>query len=62
MRFRDPESTASVIVRPRELARAYAATVNREIAAWRSACRSHGIAYHHIVSDMPFGMALRLLS
>jgi uncharacterized protein (DUF58 family) len=62
VRFRDPESTASVVVRPRELARAYAATVEREIAAWRSTCRGHGIAYHHIFSDMPFGMALRLLA
>jgi len=62
VRFRDPESAASVIVRPRELARAYAATVEREIAAWRSACRGHGIAYHHVLSDMPFGMALRLLA
>jgi uncharacterized protein (DUF58 family) len=62
VRFRDPESAASVVVRPRELARAYAATVEREIAAWRSACRGHGIAYHHVLSDMPFGMALRLLA
>jgi len=62
IRFRDPESAASMVVRPRELARAYAATVEREIVAWRSACRNNGIAYHHIVSDMPFGMALRLLA
>jgi uncharacterized protein (DUF58 family) len=62
VRFRDPESRASVVVRPRELARAYAATVQREVAAWRSACRRHGIAYHHVLTDMPFGMALRLLT
>lgn len=62
VRFRDPESTASVVVRPRELARAYQATVRREIAAWRTACRRHGIAYHHILTDLPFGMALRLLA
>ena len=62
VRFRDPESTANVVVRPRELARAYAATVAREIVAWRGACRGHGIAYHHVTSDMPFGMALRLLA
>jgi len=24
--------------------------------------RRHGIAYHHILTDMPFGMALRLLA
>lgn len=62
VRFRDPESALSVVVRPRELARAYADTVRREIAAWRTACRRHGIAYHHVQTDMPFGMALRLLT
>ena len=62
VRFRDPESATSVVVRPRELARAYAATVAHEIAAWRSACGRHGIAYHHVRTDMPFGQALRLLA
>jgi uncharacterized protein (DUF58 family) len=62
VRFTDPESPASVIVRPRELARAYADTVRREIVAWRTACRRHGIAYHHVQTDLPFGMALRLLT
>lgn len=62
VRLRDPESAASVVVRPRELAHAYRDTVRREIAAWRSACRRHGIAYHHVLTDLPFGMALRLLA
>jgi len=62
VRFRDPESAASVVVRPRELAGAYGETVRREIAAWRAACRRHGIAYHHVRTDMPFGTALRLLA
>lgn len=62
VRFTDPESPASVVVRPRELARAYAATVQREVTAWRTACRRHGIAYHHVQTDLPFGMALRLLT
>src|SRR3989442_6579714 len=62
VRFRDPESPASVVVRPRELARAYAETVAREVTAWRAACRRHGIAYHHVLTDLPFGMALRLLA
>src|SRR5258708_35863663 len=62
VRYRDPESAASVVVRPRELARVYQATVRREVDAWRTACRRHGIAYHHILTDMPFGMALRLLA
>jgi uncharacterized protein (DUF58 family) len=62
VRFTDPESPASVVVRPRELAAAYGETVQREIAAWRSACRRHGIAYHHVQTDLPFGLALRLLT
>ncbi|HEX9393968.1 MAG TPA: DUF58 domain-containing protein [Gemmatimonadales bacterium] len=62
VRFTDPESAASVVVRPRELARAYGETVQREIAAWRSACRRHGIGYHHVRTDLPFGMALRLIA
>jgi len=62
VRFRDPESLASVVVRPRELERAYAQTVQREITAWRGACRRHGIAYHQLTTDMPFGVALRLLA
>src|SRR5574341_97080 len=62
VRFRDPESAASVVVRPRELARAYGETVRRVIAAWRTACRRHGIAYHPVQTDMPFGVALRLLT
>jgi uncharacterized protein (DUF58 family) len=62
VRFRDPESAASLVVRPRELARAYGQTVQREIAAWRTACRRHGVAYHPVQTDMPFGVALRLLA
>jgi uncharacterized protein (DUF58 family) len=62
VRFRDPESAVSVVVRPRELARAYRTTVEREIAAWRTACRRHGIVYHRVQTDMPFGLALRLLT
>lgn len=62
VRFRDPESDVSLVVRPRELARAYRDTVQREIAAWRSACRRHSIAYHDITTDQPFGLALRRLT
>lgn len=60
-RFKDPETSASLVVRPRELARAYRETVRREIAAWRGACRRHGIAYHDVTTDQPFGLALRRL-
>jgi len=62
VRFRDPESEVSLVVRPRELARAYRDTVQREIVAWRAACRRHGIAYHDIMTDQPFGLALRRLT
>lgn len=61
VRFTDPESSASLVVRPRELARAYRETVRREIDAWRGACRRHGIAYHDVTTDQPFGLALRRL-
>src|SRR2546428_3476038 len=60
VRFRDPQSAASVGVRPRELAGAYAATVRREIAGGRAACRRHGGARHHIRAPLPVGLALRL--
>lgn len=62
VRFRDPETDESLVVRPRELARAYRLTVEREIAAWRSACRRHGIAYHDVSTDQPFGHVLRRLA
>lgn len=62
VRFKDPESSASLVVRPRELARAYRDTVRREIGAWRTACRRHGIAYHDVTTDQPFGLALRRLA
>jgi uncharacterized protein (DUF58 family) len=62
VRYRDPESSVSVVVRPRELARAYAETVTREIAAWRVACRRHGVRYFPVRTDTPFGLALRMLA
>lgn len=62
VRFRDPESDQSLVVRPRELARAYRDAVQHEISAWRSACRRHGIAYHSVTTDEPFGRVLRRLA
>src|SRR2546430_12541064 len=50
VRYRGPESAASVVGRPRQLARAFQGSVRREIAAWRTACRRHGIAYHHVLT------------
>lgn len=58
-RFEDPESGAGVVARPRELRAAYADTVRRSIREWRAACRSGGIAYHHVLTDTPFGYVLR---
>src|SRR5256886_8747747 len=62
VRFRDPESAVSAVVRPRELARTYPEAVRREITAWRTPCRRHGIAYHPVLTALPLGMALRLLT
>ena len=58
-RFEDPETGSGVIARPRELRAAYADTVQRTIAEWRLACRRGGIAYHHVLTDSPFGYVLR---
>ena len=58
-RFEDPETGSGVIARPRELRAAYADTVQRTIAEWRLACRRGGIAYHHVLTDTPFGFVLR---
>lgn len=58
-RFEDPETGGSVVARPRELRAAYAETVQRSVAEWRLACRRGGIAYHHVLTDTPFGHVLR---
>lgn len=58
-RFEDLETGDSVSVRPRELRVAYNETVRRSIEAWRTQCRRGGIAYHHVLTDMPFGYVLR---
>jgi uncharacterized protein (DUF58 family) len=58
-RFEDPETGNSVVLRPRDWATAYDATVRGAIADWNAACRRSGIHYHRIVTDTPFGHALR---
>ena len=58
-RFVDPESGESLVVSPRDLGREYRATVDRVVTAWRRALRSSGIAYHHVTTETPFGIALR---
>jgi hypothetical protein len=58
-RYEDPESGQAVILRPADWAQAYARTVEAAVAEWRAACRSRGIAYERITTDLPFGQALR---
>jgi uncharacterized protein (DUF58 family) len=58
-RFEDPETHATVVVRPRDWAGAYRDTVRAVVSEWRLACRRHGIAYHRVTTDTPFGVVLR---
>lgn len=58
-RYEDPETGASVVLRPRDWAGVYRSTVERVVAEWRAGCHRHGITYHRIVTDQPFGNALR---
>jgi uncharacterized protein (DUF58 family) len=58
-RFEDPETHAAVIIRPRDWAGAYGQTVRAVVHDWRLACRRHGIAYHRVTTDTPYGVVLR---
>jgi uncharacterized protein (DUF58 family) len=58
-RFEDPETKAAVVLRPRDWASAYRDTVRSVVGEWRLACRRHGIKYHRVTTDTPFGMVLR---
>jgi uncharacterized protein (DUF58 family) len=58
-RFEDPESRIAVVLRPKDWAGAYRDTVQAVISQWRLACRRHGIAYHRITTDTPYGIVLR---
>ncbi|MEO8633928.1 MAG: DUF58 domain-containing protein [Gemmatimonadales bacterium] len=58
-RFEDPETGASVTLRPKDWAGAYRETVAGVVSAWRRACRASGMQYHQLTTDMPFGLALR---
>ena len=58
-RYVDPETGDSVVASATDLRRAYRTTVEGVVSAWRRACRTSGIAYHHIRTDTPFGHALR---
>ena len=58
-RFEDPESRAAVVLRPRDWAGAYRETVRSVVAEWRLDCRRHGISYHRVTTDTPYGVVLR---
>src|SRR3954462_2088609 len=58
-RFEDPETRASVVLRPRDWAGAYRDTVKNVVDEWRLSCRRHGIRYHRGTTDRPFGVVLR---
>jgi uncharacterized protein (DUF58 family) len=58
-RFEDPETRAAVVIRPRDWAGAYRETVRAVVHEWRLACRRHGIGYHRVTTDTPFGVVLR---
>ena len=58
-RFEDPESRRAVVLRPRDWAGAYRDTVRSVVSEWRLACRRHGIVYHRVTTDTPFGIVLR---
>jgi uncharacterized protein (DUF58 family) len=58
-RFEDPETRAAVVLRPRDWAGAYGETVRHVVHEWRLACRRHGIAYHRVTTDTPYGVVLR---
>lgn len=58
-RFEDPETRAAVVLRPRDWAGAYQRTVRNVVGEWRLACRRHGIGYHRVATDTPYGHVLR---
>jgi len=58
-RFEDPETHAAVVLRPRDWAGAYRETVRHVVGEWRLACRRHGIGYHRVTTDTPYGVVLR---
>jgi hypothetical protein len=58
-RFEDPETRAAVVLRPRDWAGAYRDTVRTVVHEWALACRRHGIRYHRVTTDTPYGIVLR---
>ena len=59
VRYRDPESGETVVLRPQEWATAYDRTLKEAMSGWRMGLRRHDISYEVITTDTPFGIALR---
>jgi uncharacterized protein (DUF58 family) len=58
-RFEDPETRATITLRPKDWADVYRTTVAGVVEEWYKACRRRGINYHRVTTDTPFGIALR---
>jgi uncharacterized protein (DUF58 family) len=58
-RFEDPETKATITLRPKDWAEVYRETVAGVVGEWYKACRRRGIGYHRITTNTPFGIALR---
>lgn len=58
-RFEDPETRATITLRPKDWADVYRETVAGVVGEWYRECRRRGIGYHRITTDTPFGIALR---
>jgi uncharacterized protein (DUF58 family) len=57
--FVDPESGAEVAATVADVRAAYRATVRDALAEWRRALTSYGASYETVITDSPFGVALR---
>ena len=56
---RNPETRATITLRPKDWADVYRETVAGVVGEWYRECRRRGIGYHRITTDTPFGIALR---
>lgn len=59
VRLEDPETRAGVVLRPRDWAAEYQRTVAQVVSDWSLSCNRHGIKYHRVTTDTPFGLVLR---
>ncbi len=59
LRHRGHQVLVLHIMDPGDWAGAYRDTVNTVVGEWRLACRRHGIGYHRVITDTPYGIVLR---